>query len=145
MTTPDREGREGRDAPETLGGAPDPAAGDGAFAAVLDAVRGGGWSTLALGLDGVRDKAAFMERCAVGLALPDWFGGNWDALADCLTDLSWAPPAIGRLVVVSGWQEYARQAPDDWEIAQDVFAEAVAHWRGQDAALEIVLALGPPA
>ncbi|QDQ10416.1 barstar family protein [Streptomyces spectabilis] len=125
----------------------DPAAADDgspkALAGVLGAVRGTGWSTVALELSGVRDKDAFMERCATAFALPGWFGRNWDALADCLTDLSWQQPAQGRLVVVTGWQEYARVAPGDWEIAQDVFAAAVEHWRGADTALEIVLALGP--
>ncbi|MGW2997195.1 barstar family protein, partial [Streptomyces sp. NPDC001193] len=29
--------------------------------------------------------------------MPSWFGGNWDALADALIDLSWLPRAPGRL------------------------------------------------
>ncbi|MEU1149514.1 barstar family protein [Streptomyces sp. NPDC005863] len=114
----------------------------GPLAPVLDAARGAGWTTATLSLDGVTDKAAFMERCARGLGLPDWFGHNWDALADCLTDLSWAPRARGRLLVVSGWQEYARAAPEEWGIAQEVFSAAVEHWRGAETGLEIVLALG---
>ncbi|ATL26261.1 barstar family protein [Streptomyces formicae] len=113
------------------------------LAPVLDAARGAGWTTAALSLAGVTDKTGFMERCARGLGLPDWFGRNWDALADCLTDLSWAPRARGRLLVVSGWQEYAAAAPGEWEIAQEVFSSAVEHWRGAETGLEIVLALGP--
>lgn len=121
-------------------------AGGNPLATVLEAVRGAGWTTTTLSLSGVTDKAAFMERCARDLALPDWFGRNWDALADCLTDLSWAPPARGRLLVVSGWQAYAEEAPGEWRIAQEVFDSAVEHWRGAEdaeARLEIVLALGP--
>ncbi|MEU5778012.1 barstar family protein [Streptomyces venezuelae] len=119
-------------------------AGGDPFAPVLEAVRGAGWATTTLSLSGVTDKAAFMERCARGLGLPDWFGRNWDALADSLTDLSWERPARGRLLVVSGWQEYADAAPGEWRIAQDVFSSAVEHWRGAaEGGLEIVLALGP--
>ncbi|MFE7587188.1 barstar family protein [Streptomyces gardneri] len=73
-----------------------------------------------LDLTGVTDKAALMDRCAVTLALPAWFGRNWDALADCLTDL---PEPV--TVVVTGWQEYARTRPREWRTAQDVFATAV--------------------
>ncbi|WP_349239292.1 barstar family protein [Streptomyces sp. CC224B] len=115
---------------------------DGPLAGVAGAVRGTGWTTVALDLGGVRDKGAFMDRCATAFTLPRWFGRNWDALADCLTDPSWAPTAPGRLVVVTGWQEYAREAPGEWETAQDVFAAAVDHWRAADAPLEVVLALG---
>ncbi|GGO50999.1 MULTISPECIES: barstar family protein [Streptomyces] len=116
----------------------------GPLAPVLDAVRGGGWATLPLDLSGVRDKAAFLDRCATALTLPDWFGRNWDALADCLSDLSWAPGERGRLLVVSGWREYADQAPGDWGVAQDVFADAVAYWRGREQGLEVVLVVEPP-
>lgn len=37
--------------------------------------------------DGVNDKSGVMERLAQGFALPDHFGRNLDALADCLSDL----------------------------------------------------------
>jgi len=111
---------------------------------LTEALRAGGWTHVELDLGGVSDKPAFMDRCVRALDLPDWFGRNWDALADCLRDLSWAPPARGRLVVVSGWQEYARSAPHDWGIAQEVFTEATEHWRGGDTELQVVLALGGP-
>ncbi len=44
-----------------------------------------------LDLDGVTDKAGLMDRCARDLDLPDWFGRNWDALADSLADPSLWP------------------------------------------------------
>lgn len=108
---------------------------------LLDAVRSAGWHTLCLDLSGVTDKAAFMDRCARALGLPDWFGRNWDALADCLTDLSWAPSARGRLLVVTGWQEYAQTAPGEWGIAQEVFADAVERRRDTGAELDVLLSL----
>lgn len=109
---------------------------------VLDAVRAAGWDTVELDLTGVRDKAAFLTVCARSLALPPWFGHNWDALADCLRDLSWARPAPARLLLVSHWQPYARTAPEEWRTAQDILAEAVAHWRERATPLSVLLALG---
>ena len=40
-------------------------------------------------LDGsaVSSRGDLHEALARGLALPDWYGGNLDALFDCLTDL----------------------------------------------------------
>lgn len=112
---------------------------DATLAQVLAA---GGWAYIELDLAGVTAKPAFMDRCARALDLPDHFGRNWDALADCLTDLSWAPPVRGRLVVISGWREFALAVPNDWSMAQEVFAEAVDHWNGTATELKVVLALG---
>ncbi|MFH8466535.1 barstar family protein [Streptomyces sp. NPDC017991] len=94
-----------------------------------------------LELDGVADKAGFMERCVRVLELPEWFGRNWDALADSLADPSVWPAAVGErrlLVVVTGWRTYARTRPDEWEIAEDVFAQAA----DRTPALTVALALG---
>ncbi|MEU6199018.1 barstar family protein [Streptomyces sp. NPDC047061] len=94
---------------------------------------------LTLDLTGVADKAGLMERVASGLGLPDWFGRNWDALTESLGDTSlWPPEAVGRglLVVVTGWQGYARTRPDEWETARRVFTDASA----DEPALTVTLA-----
>ncbi|WP_033321810.1 barstar family protein [Streptomyces yerevanensis] len=94
-----------------------------------------------LDLAGVADKAGFMERCVRALELPDWFGRNWDALADSLTDRSvWPTGAAerGLLIVVTGWRTYAKARPEEWEIAEDVFAEAADRLTG----LSVLLVLG---
>jgi hypothetical protein len=80
-----------------------------------------------LDLDGVTDKAGLMDRCARALDLPDWFGRNWDALADSLADPSvWPGEAAERgvLLLVRGWRGYAEARPDEWAVAEEVFAEA---------------------
>ncbi|WP_338899362.1 barstar family protein [Streptomyces sp. TG1A-60] len=109
---------------------------------LAEALAVGGWVHIELDLGGVVDKPAFMDRCARALDLPEHFGRNWDALADFLTDLSWAPPARGRLLVVTDWREYAGAEPNDWSIAQEVFAEAADHWKRTASELKVVLALG---
>ncbi|MDQ1043869.1 barstar family protein [Streptomyces sp. V4I2] len=92
-------------------------------------------------LDGVTDKAGLMDCCARALGLPDWFGRNWDALADSLGDHTvWPEGAVesGLLIVVRNWQPYAKALPQEWETAQEVFAEAADRTR----ALTVALALG---
>ncbi|MEU1464957.1 barstar family protein [Streptomyces sp. NPDC005727] len=96
---------------------------------------------VALDLDGVTDKAGLMDRTARALALPGWFGRNWDALADSLSDLSvWPEGAGGRglLLVVRDWQAYAKARPEEWETAQEVFSHAMR----VTPALTVALALG---
>jgi hypothetical protein len=110
----------------------------------LEAARAAGWETAALDLAGVSDKAGLMQACADALRLPDWFGANWDALADCLGDLEWWPAGRGRLVLVRDWQEYAAARPADWRVLQEIFADAAAHWRETDTPLVVVMVLAEP-
>ncbi|WP_225821918.1 barstar family protein [Streptomyces naphthomycinicus] len=101
----------------------------------------GGRHTVTLDLDGVRGKAALMDRVARALALPDWFGRNWDALADSLSDHTvWPEGAVerGLLIVVRGWRAYAAAEPDEWRIAEEVFEEAA----DRTPALTVALVLG---
>ncbi|MGW1750901.1 barstar family protein [Streptomyces sp. NPDC002092] len=93
-----------------------------------------------LDLDGVTDKAGLMDRCVDALQLPGWFGRNWDALVDSLSDISvWPEGAVdGLLVVVRNWQSYAKARPEEWEVAGEVFSAAM----DRMPALTVALALG---
>jgi len=68
-------------------------------------------------------KAAMLAAIARPLDFPDWFGGNWDALEDCLTDLSWRK-ASARVILLSD-----AVPGDDLGILQDVLASAAEYWR----------------
>ncbi|MGX9887786.1 barstar family protein [Streptomyces sp. NPDC002276] len=94
-----------------------------------------------LDLREVTGKAGLMDGVAHALALPDWFGRNWDALADSLGDHTvWPEGAVeqGLLVVVRNWRAYAKARPEEWETAVDVFGDAV----DRTPNLSVVLALG---
>jgi hypothetical protein len=81
-----------------------------------------------------------MDRCIEDLRLPDWFGRNWDALADCLTDLSWWPAESGgRRLHVRGWERYAAALPREWRIVKDILRDAELFWRHTDTELIVVL------
>ncbi|HTR43015.1 MAG TPA: barstar family protein [Pseudomonadales bacterium] len=41
---------------------------------------------------GIKSKAALLEALSIALRFPDYFGMNWDALNECICDLSWLPP-----------------------------------------------------
>ncbi|MGW2039665.1 barstar family protein [Streptomyces virginiae] len=117
------------------------------LAPALAAAEAAGRTTVRLDLDGVRGKAELMRRCGDALRLPEWVGGNWDALADALRDLSWLPVAAeGRLVAVTGWRGYAGARPAEWETFVEVLEEAVDFWRerGPGPGLAVVLAEPEP-
>ncbi|MBB1246294.1 barstar family protein [Streptomyces durbertensis] len=101
---------------------------------VLDAARAVRWRTALTPLEGVTDKAAFLAACQSGMELPDWFGRNWDALADCLTDLSWweEDNPEGYLFVLTGWADFAASAPEDATTATDVLTASAGFWSARD-------------
>lgn len=102
-----------------------------------------GWRAARLHLDGVGDKAAFLDKCAADLGFPGWFGHNWDALADCLMDLSWwrkdGEPR-GYLLLAEDWDTFRKSAPDDARTAEAIFADAIDYWAGQDTPLAVLIA-----
>ena len=48
----------------------------------------------------IRDKRMLMLEFVRGFNLPDYFGGNWSALEDCLQDLTWLEPKSRYLLVI---------------------------------------------
>ncbi len=69
--------------------------------------------------EAVHDKSGFMDAVSEALALPGWFGRNWDALAECLGDV---PRTT--VLVWDGWTDMALAAPRDTEVAIEVLAES---------------------
>ena len=58
-----------------------------ADAPVLEALGEAGVSAVKIVLGGAATKADVLQRIGRTLEFPDWFGGNWDALEDCLTEV----------------------------------------------------------
>lgn len=106
---------------------------------VLMRAEAAGWVGAVIDLSGVTDKAEFMNRSVTGLELPDWFGRNWDALADSLTDLSWWGDTNGYVVMTAGWPGFEQADPTGAASAADVFAVAVGYWAVREAPLTVLL------
>ena len=94
---------------------------------IVDAARGTRLDLASVGLGGAPDRDTLLERLAAALAFPAWFGGNWDALEDCLTDLSWRTGA-GHVVLIDGHGELPA---DDVGVLVDVLAAAAGYWAGR--------------
>lgn len=86
------------------------------------------------------DAAAWADRdamlAALGFALnfPDYYGVNWDALEECLFDLSWWQGPVHLLI------EHADAlATEDLETLADVWGEAAAAWKELDRGCVLLL------
>lgn len=99
--------------------------------AVAKAAKKAGLALLRVDLKGVHDKQDLLEAIATALKFPEWFGDNWDALEDCLTDLSWLK-ARGYVLVLEHCAELGKHAPRELDVAVDVFESVAEYWQEQN-------------
>lgn len=67
------------------------------------------------------------EVMAKSLDFPEWFGRNWDALEDCLSDLSWRK-ADGTVLIFRNFEALDQ---DQLGILIDVLASSAEFWAGR--------------
>ncbi len=81
--------------------------------------------------DGWRDesKAEFLDGVGSALSLPDHYGRNFDALADCLTDVV-AGDSAGTVLLWDGWGPFARAEERAFSVALSVLGTRVHAERG---------------
>jgi hypothetical protein len=96
-----------------------------------------GWEVFGLGPTTSKDE--FLAHAAEVFEFPEWFGGNWDAFYDSLTDLEWLPAQKGYLVVFAGWSELAAGDPAAFETAMEAFRDATDAWAESETPMMVVL------
>lgn len=103
----------------------------GAFdvADVRHAVEHAGWTFGHVdGWTAADSKAAFLDAVGAALGFPDWYGRNFDALADCLHDVG--PGSDGVVLLWDGWSTLARGDEKAFSIALSVLGMRVHDDRG---------------
>ena len=93
------------------------------------AVEEAGFALFEADLAAVQGKGEFLVAIAQAIHAPDWFGANWDALADALGDLSWCSSPGYVLLLHNGGGTLGLN--DDRNIAMEILAGTVAFWKSQ--------------
>ena len=109
---------------------------------LLEAATEAGLHVAPIDFGGCAGKDDALARIATALRFPDWFGGNWDALADCLGDLSWLD-GEGQLLVFDdawGWRE---RDGEDFAALLDICGEAAQGWMRARRPFWVVIPLAP--
>jgi Barstar (barnase inhibitor) len=96
----------------------------GEDAVILEVVRDTGFDVVRLSFAGVQGKEGLLKKLAEALDFPGWFGGNWDALEDCLSDLSWRD-APGWVLLLRDFEALPR---DERGVLVEVLASAAQFW-----------------
>lgn len=112
------------------------------------AARGAGLLTARIDLEHAGSKPALLDAFADGLGLPEYFGGNWDALEECLRDDSWHEPVDaarhGLMLRLDGVAFAAREIPESFETLVEIMDDTVEFWRQRGIACWILVATDEP-
>lgn len=82
----------------------------------------------ALDLHGIDSKAALLAAIDKALKLPEHFGDNWDALADCVEDGDWLGRS-GIVIAIRHVAPFRKAHPADWATLADILGEAAEYWQ----------------
>ncbi len=113
---------------------------DAAAAAICVLARSRGFDCTRVDLSGCTEKSELLARIAKALEFPAWFGSNWDALADCITDLGWRP-AVGYVLILENGAELRRVQPEVFDTALAILADAAAAWKARGATFRTFVSL----
>lgn len=91
-------------------------------------------------LDGkeILTKEAFLSKAAQAMKFPEYFGYNWDAFDECITDLEWCP-AQRYALIYDQPDIFAKADPVQWQIARDLLQAAVEYWQKTDTPMDVFL------
>lgn len=82
-------------------------------------------------LDGTRCTKikSFMSELATAMRFPDYFGNNYNAMWDCLTDLEWLDEANYAIIVNGSEHLLADEPKEEREHLIDYFERLRSNWR----------------
>jgi len=113
-----------------------------AIALEEDAVRRicgrNGLDFVRIDLGAAHGKVELLAAFAAALDFPAYFGRNWDALHDCLTDLSWRP-ARGYVLLLIGLEALSGRAGGELAPAARLLRDAAGFWRRRRVPFYVVV------
>ena len=72
----------------------------------------------------MRTTTALFDEFAAALQFPDYFGENWNALDECLADLSWMPADRYVVIITRASEVLADESKEMLGLLRDVLAKA---------------------
>jgi hypothetical protein len=83
----------------------------------------------------VDDKQSFLKVLAEKIGFPSYFGMNWDALKDSLTDM---PAGHGCVIALDNIRGYAQAEPDGMRTVRNIFKYTAGYWKKQAVAFYVL-------
>lgn len=93
-------------------------------------------------LEDARNVPGFIRALSRDLDFPEWFGGNLDALHDCLTDFSWHP-APGYVITIDGYGALSANVTS-FAIFNEVLSSVVEAWQQSNIPFRVLYLYDAP-
>ena len=95
-------------------------------------------------LSGATDRESVMKSFGEAFALPAYYGGNLDALYDCVTDMKPVADAEhpGFLVILANLPDTGAFGRDERDALLDVFRDAAEFFFDRDTAFRVFYSVG---
>lgn len=97
---------------------------------IVAAAKTAGLLVFTIDLAKVRDKKSLLDLFAKTLKFPRHFGENWDALNDCLADLSWLD-GKGWVLLLRNADAMSHTDNQVFQTLLEVLESAAGYWRAQ--------------
>ncbi|MBP1819325.1 barstar family protein [Mycobacterium sp. OAE908] len=78
------------------------------------------------------DEARFFDEVAAALQFPYYFGENWNALWDCITDLNWLP-GLSYLIIFDSAEHLLSESDRGFQSLLTVLTDAHERWHQETA------------
>ncbi|MFM6908074.1 MAG: barstar family protein, partial [Dolichospermum sp.] len=86
----------------------------------------------------INNKQTFLTQAAEAMEFPTYFGHNWDAFDECITDLTWCP-AQRYVILYDHADIFAQAEPTQYQIALDIFNSAKEYWEANNISFKFLV------
>lgn len=91
----------------------------------------------------VSEKESFLQTFSNAMHFPDYFGKNWDAFEECITDLSWLEFDI-LVLLYKDANLFANNRPDEFNVAMTILVSASKYWLEKKRPMHVFLTASNP-
>ena len=96
-------------------------------------------------LDGaeISSEEELLKHLAQAMKFPDYFGNNWNALEECLSDLDWLP-AKGYVIQFANADIFIKTHSSDFKVFVQIIESVKSYWNAINVDLILIVETNNP-
>ncbi len=91
----------------------------------------------------IKSKDELLRRLSQVMKFPDYFGSNWDALEECLNDLSWLP-ARGYAIQFVNADNFINNSLSDFKVFAQIVESVSNRWKVDEVGFILIVETSNP-